>query len=105
MNLHNSLTQRQLEVKVYQPAVPAAGSGSPHGARRRSHTTCFLQEGRRASRKLLDTNNGSGKDSDSVTDRAEDSRVSSLSTGCGPPGWYHDQHVLTFQSEAQGLKL
>lgn len=58
------------------PAAPAAGSGNPRGARRRSHTTCFLQEGRRASRKLLDTNNGNGKDSDSVTDRGEDSWVS-----------------------------
>lgn len=54
------------------PAAPAAGSGNPHGAWRHSHTTCFLQEGRRASRKLLDTNNGSGKDSDSVTGRGED---------------------------------
>lgn len=55
------------------PAALAAGSGNPCGAQWRSHTACFLQEGRRASRKLLDTNNRSGKDNDSVTGRGEDS--------------------------------
>lgn len=62
------------------PAALAAGSGNPCGAQWRSHTACFLQEGRRASRKLLDTNNRSGKDSDSVTGRGEDSWVH----GAGP---------------------
>lgn len=79
------------------PAAPAA----------LTHTACFLQEGRRASRKLLDTNNGSGKDSDSVTDRGEGSWVPAANCRAwpSPPPDLQDQDPTRPQNTPRPTKI
>ncbi|MEQ2287129.1 hypothetical protein AMECASPLE_009359 [Ameca splendens] len=78
------------------PHSSSSGFGSTTVTGFGSSTSSFgSKEGRRASRKLLDTNNGSGKDSDSVTDRGEDSWVpcSPLGVVLGP-GWQNAEGLL-----------